>query len=346
MSGDISQRKLDHIAISLEQDVNMRLNRTGFERFRFKHQALPELCPEDINLETTFLGHHLAAPILISSMTGGPARGETINANLARAAQKAGTALALGSQRIIFERPETLSSFQTARANAPDALIFANVGAVQLNYHLTVTQCIEAVECVGANGLFLHLNPLQEMIQPEGDTDFRGLLAKIKTLTAAVNFPVLVKEVGCGISAHTAYQLAQAGVQAVDVSGAGGTSWAKIEAARAHDPAQRTLGAVFAEWGIPTVDALIECRAAMPHLPLIASGGVRTGLEAAKALALGADLVGFAMPFLGPATRSSEETEAAVKQVLLELRTTMFLLGIPDIATLRQSRHLLEAIYP
>lgn len=344
MTGDISQRKLDHIAISLEQDVGMHINRTGLDRYRFRHQALPELRPEDIQLETTFLGKRLAAPILISSMTGGPARGETINTHLALAAQRHGVALALGSQRITFERPDTLASFQTARAHAPDALIFANLGAVQLNYGIERQHCIDAVRSVGADGLFLHLNALQEMVQPEGDTDFRGLLTKITTLTATVDFPILIKEVGCGISADTAVRLVQAGVRAIDVSGAGGTSWAKIEAARAANPAQRTLGEVFGEWGIPTAQALLQCRAALPHFPLIASGGIRTGLEAAKALALGADMVAFAMPLLGPATRSAEETDQALAQILLELRTAMFLLGIPDIATLRQSRHLLETV--
>ena len=346
MSGDIAKRKLDHIAISLEQDVAMRETPTGFARWRFVPEALPELRPEDVSLTTRFLGRELGAPVLISSMTGGPERGEAINRNLALAAQALGLAMGVGSQRIAFERPAANASFAVVREVAPDVLLFGNVGAVQLNYGFDVARCAEAVRMIGADGLYLHLNALQEVVQPGGDTDFRGLLAKIADLTARVDFPVLVKEVGCGIAPATAARLAAAGVAAVDVSGAGGTSWSKIEAARAAEPAQRTLGEAFGEWGLPTVEALIGCREALPGFPLIASGGVRTGIDVAKAIALGADLVALAMPLLGPATRGPEETRAALDQILAELRTAMFLLGVPDVATLRQSRHLLREVVP
>ncbi|MEB3196797.1 MAG: type 2 isopentenyl-diphosphate Delta-isomerase [Candidatus Sericytochromatia bacterium] len=342
MSGDISQRKLDHIAISLERDVAMRQTLTGFERYRFAHEALPELRPEDVSLDTHFLGHRLAAPVLLSSMTGGPLLGASINENLARAAQRHGVAMGVGSQRIVFERPDTRASFEVVRRVAPDVLLFANLGAVQFNYGLTLRHAREAVESIGAQGLFLHFNALQEVVQPEGETDFRGLLEHVRAIASELPYPILAKEVGCGIGPATAQRLFAAGVAAVDVSGAGGTSWAKIEAARALDPAQRQLGDVFGEWGIPTVEALTACRALLPGQPLIASGGIRTGLDVAKAIALGADLVGLAMPMLGPATRSAEETEAALAQILRELRTAMFLLGVPDIATLRRSGHLLS----
>ena len=341
MSGDISQRKLDHIEISLEQDVSMGRNPTGFERWRFAHEALPELRPEDVDLSTAFLGHALGAPLLISSMTGGPERGETINRNLGLAAQALGLAMGVGSQRIIFERPEALRSFAVVREVAPDVALFGNIGAVQLNYGFDAARCAEAVRMIGADGLYLHLNALQEVVQPGGDTDFRGVLAKIADVAGQAGFPVLVKEVGCGISGATARRLADAGVAAIDVSGAGGTSWSKIEAARASDPAQRSLGEVFGDWGIPTTECLLACRAALPAMPLVASGGVRTGLDVAKALALGADVVAIAMPLLGPATRSAEETERALRQILAELRTAMFLLGVKDVATLKASRHLL-----
>lgn len=344
MSGDIAQRKIDHIAISLEQDVAMRVP-TGFDRWRFTHEALPEIRPEDVSLTTKFLGRDVGAPILISSMTGGAEQGETINRNLARAAQALGLAMGVGSQRIIFERPEALTSFAVVREVAPDILLLGNVGAVQLNYGFDVARCAEAVRLIGADALYLHLNALQEIVQPGGDTDFRGLEAKIADLVRALNVPVLVKEVGCGIAASTALRLAAVGVAAIDVSGAGGTSWAKIESARAADPAQRTLGEVFGDWGIPTAESLLACREVLPTLPLVASGGVRTGLDAAKAIALGADMVAFAMPLLGPATRSAAETEAALRQILSELRTAMFLLGVPDIQTLRHSRHLLREVH-
>lgn len=344
MSGDISQRKLDHIEISLEQDVAMGRNPTGFDRWRFGHEALPELRPEDVDLSTSFLGHDLGAPLLISSMTGGPERGETINRNLALAAARLGLAMGVGSQRIVFERPAALASFAVVREVAPQVPLFGNIGAVQLNYGFDAVRCAEAVRMIGADGLYLHLNALQEVVQPGGDTDFRGIEAKIAELTAAVDFPVLVKEVGCGISGATATRLAAAGAAAIDVSGAGGTSWAKIEAARASDPAQRSLGEVFGDWGIPTTECLRSCRQALPAYPLIASGGVRTGIDVAKAIAMGADLVAIAMPLLGPATRSAEETEAALRQILAELRTAMFLLGVKDVATLRNSPQLLTEV--
>lgn len=339
---DISQRKLDHIDLCLDEDVSMRANPTGFARFSFIPEALPELAPEDVDLSTTFLGRRVAAPILISSMTGGPARGEDINRHLAAAAQKLGLPMAVGSQRIIFEKPEALASFKAAREAGPEILLLGNLGAVQLNYGFDAARVIEAVRSISADGLFLHLNALQELIQPGGDTNFRGLLDRIADVVKAVPFPVLVKEVGCGIGPATALKLAERGVAAIDVSGAGGTSWAKIEAHRAKDPAQRTLGEVFGDWGLPTTVALQQCRAALPEFPLIASGGVRSGLDVAKAIAMGADMVAVAMPLLAPATRSAADVEAALRQFLAELRAAMFLTGVRDIATLRRSPHLLR----
>lgn len=339
---DIHQRKIDHIELCLTGDVAMRETATGLDRYFFLHEAMPELAPEEVSLETTFLGRPLGAPIMISSMTGGPEKGETINRHLATAAQALGVAMGVGSQRIHFERPEALASFQAARAAGPDVLLFGNVGAVQLNYGFDPDKCREAVRAIGADGLFLHLNALQELVQPGGDTNFRGLYDRISEVVAAVDFPVLIKEVGCGIAPHTARRLAACGVSAIDVAGAGGTSWAKIEGHRAADPAQRTLGEVFGDWGIPTAESLLLCREALPTMPLIASGGMRTGLDAAKALALGADVVSFAMPLLGPATRSAEEATAALAQILAELRAAMFLLGVRNVAELRASRHRLR----
>ncbi|HEY9724237.1 MAG TPA: type 2 isopentenyl-diphosphate Delta-isomerase [Oscillatoriaceae cyanobacterium] len=337
---DISRRKLDHIELSLNENVGMA-RPTGFERYRFVHQALPEMALEDVSLETTFLGKPIAAPLLISSMTGGPARGEDINRHLAEAAQALRLPMAVGSQRIHFERPETLRSFQAARAAAPDILLLGNLGAVQLNYGFDAEAVTEAVRVIGADGVFLHLNALQEAVQPGGNTNFAGLLERIGEVARTVDFPVLIKEVGCGIAPELARELASRGVAAIDVSGAGGTSWAKIEGRRAENASDRTLGEVFGDWGIPTAECLLGCRAALPELPLIASGGIRTGLDAAKAIALGADLVAFAMPLLGPATRSGAEVQAALAQIMRELRVAMFLLGARDVAALRARRHLL-----
>lgn len=341
MTLDIAQRKLDHIALCLGEDVAMHVNLTGFERWAFMHEALPELALEDVSLETTFLGRRLGAPLLISSMTGGPAHGETINRHLAEAAERLNLPMGVGSQRIHFERPEALASFTVVRDRAPNILLMGNVGAVQLNYGFDVARCREAVDLIGADALFLHLNALQEVVQPGGDTNFRGLLDRIGEVAAALPVPVLVKEVGCGIGPDTASKLAARGVAAIDVGGAGGTSWAKIEALRALDPMQRTLGMAFAEWGIPTATSLVTCRQALPTLPLIASGGIRTGLEVAKAIALGADLVGLAMPLLAPATRSTDDVVATLAQILAELRCAMFLLGVRDIAGLKAARHRL-----
>lgn len=341
---DISQRKLDHIDLCLHEDVAMAQASTGFERYRFLHQALPEIALEAISLETTFLGRAFAAPILIASMTGGPERGETINRNLAAAAEALQLPMGVGSQRIMIERPEAAASFKAARAAAPGAMILGNIGAVQLNYGVTTAQVIEAVSAIGADGVYLHLNALQEAIQPGGDTDFRGLLDRIAEVCQAAPFPVLAKEVGSGIAPDTAKALVAHGVAAIDVAGAGGTSWAKIEAHRAAEPAQRTLGEVFESWGIPTTESLRLCREALPETPLIASGGVRTGLDAAKAIALGADMVSFAMPLLGPATRSSSEVEAAIRQILAELRLAMFLVGAKDIPALRARRDRLRLL--
>ncbi len=341
--GEISQRKLDHIELCLTGDVTMN-RATGFNRFQFVHQALPELDLNEVSLKTEFLGHQIAAPILISSMTGGPARGEDINRRLGEAAQALGLPMGVGSQRIIFEDAEAQRTFQAARLAGPDIPLFANLGAVQLNYGFSTRQIREAVNSIGANGIFLHLNALQEVVQPGGNTNFRGLLERIGEVVQEVDFPVLVKEVGCGISPSVAKRLAGQGVSAVDVSGAGGTSWAKIEANRTTNPLLRTLGEVFGEWGIPTADSLILCREELPEFPLIASGGIRTGLDAAKAIALGADLVGFAMPLLNPATKSTADVVITLEQIITELRVAMFLIGARDIPSLQASRYLLKEV--
>ncbi len=342
MSG-ISRRKSDHIELCLTGDVTMTKS-TGFDRFYFMHQALPELALEEISLETTFLGRRIGAPMLISSMTGGPARGEDINRHLGEAAQALRLPMGVGSQRIIFEHRNTLASFQAARAAGPDFQLFANLGAVQFNYGFDVKQVREAVSSIGADGIFLHLNPLQEVVQLGGNTNFRGLLNRIGEVIRQVDFPVLVKEVGCGISPQVAVHLVEQGVAALDVSGAGGTSWAKIEGQRTTDSAQRTLGEVFGNWGIPTVQSLILCREVLPHFPLIASGGIRTGLDVVKAIALGADMAGLAMPLLDPATKSGADVIATLEQIMAEIRVAMFLIGVRDIPTLRASRHLLKEV--
>lgn len=336
----IAQRKLDHIAISLTPEADFQHVRTGFDAYQFLHQALPELDLDAIDLGTEFLGHRLKAPILIASMTGGIEKAAVINRNLAIAAQRLGLAMGLGSQRITLTHPQTLASFQV-RDVAPDVPLFGNVGAVQLNYGFGPAEIQGLVDSVAADGLYLHLNPLQEAVQPEGDRNFAGLKPKIAELCQRLSVPVLAKETGCGISGDTARELVSLGIRAIDVSGAGGTSWSRIEGAR-HGAAGSDLGRVFGEWGIPTATSVQLVRQSCPSVPLIASGGLRDGIAAAKALAMGANLVSLAKPLLAPALESPEAVVAAIEAWLDQLRVAMFCIGAGSIAELRQTDRLVR----
>jgi isopentenyl-diphosphate delta-isomerase len=329
------QRKHDHIHISLQQDVAHRTT-TGLEQYQFIHCALPELNLSDIDLSVTFLGHQVRAPLLISSMTGGTTQAKQINARLAQAAQVSGIAMGLGSLRAALETPQLADTYRV-RSLAPDILLLSNLGAVQLNYGYEAADCLRAVELVEADGLILHLNPLQEALQPEGDTRWAGLLTKIEAVCRALPVPVVVKEVGWGISGKTARQLADAGVAAIDVAGAGGTSWSQVEMHRAADETSRRVAALFRGWGIPTVESLLAVRRAVPGLPVIASGGLRDGLDVAKSVALGASLAGLAGPFLQAADVSTQAVTDLVKELTHALRITMFCVGAADVAAL-QSR--------
>ncbi len=331
-----SKRKADHIRVNLEEDVRSALT-TGLERLHFVHNALPELDLNAIDTRLTFLGKPLDAPVLISSMTGGTQEARTINRRLAEAAQARRVAMGLGSQRVALEDPSLAPTFQV-RDLAPDILLLANLGAVQLNYGYTVDHCRQAVEMIGADALVLHLNALQEALQPEGDVNFSGLLRRIEQVCRALPVPVIAKEVGWGISAEVARRLAEAGVAAIDVAGAGGTSWSQVEMHRAEDLQQARLAASFVDWGIPTAVALREVRQALPQVPLIASGGLRSGIDIAKCLALGADVGGMAGPFLHAAAQSTEAVIQAIDLAVAQLRACMFATGSPDLAALRQAR--------
>ena len=330
------QRKLDHLRISLEEDVQFKSLTTGFERFRFVHRALPELSLEEINLSTLFLGKELQAPLIISSMTGGAESLETLNIHLAQAAQATGVAMGVGSQRAAIESPALAHTYQV-RAVAPDILLLANLGAVQLNYGYTIVECQRAVEMIEADGLILHLNPLQECLQADGNTDFSGLLARIEAVCRALPVPVIVKEVGWGISEGVACQLASAGVAAIDVAGAGGTSWSAVEGHRAPTERLRRIAAAFADWGIPTAEALQMARRGAPAVPLIASGGIRNGVEVAKAIALGADAVALASPFLKAAALSAEAVMERIEEISQEMRIAMFCIGAADLGELKDT---------
>ncbi len=331
-----SRRKADHIQVSLEREVQSGL-RTGLDGLRFEHNALPELNLREVDTRTEFLGKKLSAPILISSMTGGTETAGKINQVLAEAAQETGVALGLGSQRAALEQSALASSFQV-RNIAPDILLFANLGAVQLNYGLDVEACRQAVDMIEADALILHLNALQEALQPEGNVDFSDLLRKIEKVCEGLDSPVIIKEVGWGLSAEVALRLADAGVAAFDVAGAGGTSWAMVEMHRARNRSQANIAAAFLEWGIPTVESLVQVRQALPNAPLIASGGLRSGVDIAKCLALGADLAGMALPFLQGAVESKQAVIEAIHEVTAVLRTCMFATGSADCSALRQAK--------
>jgi isopentenyl-diphosphate Delta-isomerase len=328
-------RKADHIRINLEEDVRSGLT-TGLERYHFIHQALPELDLAAVDTRVRWFGKTLAAPLLISSMTGGTEAAREINRTLAAAAQRTGIAMGLGSQRAAVENPALAPTFQV-RDVAPDILLFANLGAVQLNYGYGVDECRRAVEMIGADALILHLNALQEAVQPEGDSNFSGVMKKIEAVCRALPVPVIGKEVGWGISEQAARQLASAGIAAIDVAGAGGTSWSQVEMHRAKTESQKRVAAAFVDWGIPTAEAIQNVRRAAPHLPVIASGGLRDGVDAAKCLALGASLCGLASPFLKAAAVSLDAALETIAELVRELRVTLFAAGAGSIGELQST---------
>lgn len=333
-SGKTESRKREHIETVLSADVAAKGVTTGFERFFFEHRALPELSLDAVDLSVSLFGKELRAPLLISSMTGGTAAAREINLRLAEAAQELGIAMGLGSQRAAIER-EDLADTYRVRAVAPDILLFANMGAVQLNYGYGVDEARRAVEMIEADALFLHLNPLQEAVQAEGDRDWRGLLGRLEALIPAVGVPVVVKEVGNGIAASLVKALAGCGVAAVDVAGAGGTSWSEVEAHRQPDPFVRRVAHSFAGWGIPTALAVIEAHRAAPELPIFASGGLRNGIDVAIAIRLGATLGGAAAPMLGSAAETADAARQRMAAMIEELRIAAFCAGAGDLDGLR-----------
>jgi isopentenyl-diphosphate delta-isomerase len=329
----IDQRKADHIKINLEQDVRSALT-SGLEKYHFTHEALPELDLNRIDTSLSLFGKKLHSPILISSMTGGTSEAETINLRLAETAQECGVAMGVGSQRAAIENPEQASTFQVRRV-APDILLFANLGAVQLNYGYGIDQCRRAVDMIEADALILHFNP------PGGSSGCRryelaGLAGKVEEICKKLEVPVIAKEVGWGISEQSAKLLADCGVSAIDVAGAGGTSWSQVEMHRAPDEFTRELAATFVGWGIPTADSILNVKKAVPDMTIFASGGIKDGLDIAKCIALGATLGGMAGQFLKAAAISS--TKSAVQMMKLtkrQIEVTMFAAGAKEIRELR-----------
>ncbi len=328
----ITERKGLHLDVCLSGAAAFERRTTGFERYDLPYLALPELDLGAIDTSTTFLGKSLAAPILIGAMTGGSSHAGLINRHLAEAAQRLGLGLMLGSQRVMLERPETRSSF-AVRALAPDALLIGNLGVAQLLRGYGVAELEAAREAVGADAMALHTNPLQEALQQGGDEGFAGVVERLGEVVPGCSGPVILKEVGHGLSGAVARSVAAVGLAALDVAGAGGTSWAKVEDLVRYGEVRHPD---LVEWGIPTATALVEVRAALPAMPLVASGGIRSGLDAAKALALGAQVVAIAQPLLANALESAEAVVAALERYMRELRIAMFVCGAADLRALAE----------
>ncbi len=327
MPDTTNSRKVEHIRI-IREDRGADRRKFYFDDVRLKHRALPELNLSDVDPATEFLGKRLSFPLLISSMTGGDhSLVRKINRNLAIAAEAEQVALGVGSQRVMFTNPKARASFEL-REFAPTTLLFANLGAVQLNYGFGISECREAVAAVGADALCLHLNPLQEAVQPEGDTNFAGLAEKIGAIAKGLKVPVILKEVGAGISAEDVKLVLKKGVRIIDVAGSGGTSWSRIEHHRQNGG---DLGLLFQDWGIPTPDALRELAPFRKQITLIASGGIRSGLDIAKAVVLGASLGGLAQPFLEPAMQSPDAVRKVIQRLRREFVTAMFLTGCRNV---------------
>jgi isopentenyl-diphosphate delta-isomerase len=334
-------RKADHIRINLERDVSGKGVSSGFEEYRLVNCALPEIDLADVDTSCTIFKRRLRAPLLISCMTGGTAQAREINRVLARVAQEHGLAMGLGSARALLENPELLDTFDV-RSFAPDVLLFANLGAVQLNKGYDVDDCRRLIEMLHADALVLHLNAVQEAVQPEGDTCFRGLLAKISHVCSKLERPVIVKEVGWGIAPQEVRALFEAGVAGVDLAGAGGTSWSEVERYRIAEPWRANVAAAFAGWGIPTAESLRGAAEIHPRGVLIASGGIAGGVDIVKALALGADLAGVAGPFLRAAAQGEEAASNLAREFIEVLRIAMFALGESTLAQLRSTKRIIR----
>jgi len=332
-------RKDSHLAIALEERVEFPSeDATGFGSLRFDHDALPEIDRADVRTEVELFGKRLALPLVVGAMTGGTPRAGEVNRRLAVAAERCGVGFALGSQRKMLAGPAARASYAVREAAPGLPLLFGNLGAVQLNYGVGVSELRHLVLDVGCDAFNFHLNPLQEVIQPEGDTRFGGLAAKLAAVVPEMGVPVLLKEVGAGISETTAQRIREIPVAGVETSGVGGTSWSRIESLRTGDPIQKSTGELFARWGIPTAESVATCRRILPDRVVIASGGIRNGIEVAKALALGADAVALALPLLKAAERSTDAVVEAISRVAEELRTALFLTGCATVGELRTRR--------
>lgn len=339
----IKQRKREGIEIPLNKDVQAKTTSTYLEYVKLIHNALPELDYDEIDISTTFLKRKFSAPLIIDSMTGGAPEAARINGRLGELAEKYGFAMGLGSQRAGLESKQLAETYSIARKNAPSAFLIANIGGAQLAKGLTIENIKKIIDMIQADALVIHLNPLQELIQPEGEPKYKGVLSKISEISGDLDVPVIVKEVGAGISKEVAVKLEVAGVSAINVAGAGGTSWAGVEKLRAeasNNDLKTHLGEIFWDWGIPTAASLIEVKKTV-KVPIIASGGLRNGMEMAKCIVLGASMCAMAYPFLLKAAESKEQLFSFADTVIAELKSTMFLIGAMNLSVLKSSRYIL-----
>jgi len=329
------KRKEQHIRYCLERDVESN-QRTGFERYYLINQSLPGTALADINTTCSFLGKNISAPFIISPMTGGTELSTKINKNLAKAAQELGVVMSVGSQKLALEDSSLIPTYQV-RDVAPDIPLLANLGAIYLNYGYGLAECKRAVDMIEADGLVLYLNPLQKILQGGLQSDFKNLIDKISEVCKALSVPVIVKEVGFGLSSSVAVILREVGVWAVDIAGAGGTSWAKIEGyMKNKDNSSHRITDAFDNWGIPTASSLVSILEVIRDIPVIASGGIRSGVDMAKAIALGASYAGMALPLLAPATESHELVREKIKNIIDEFKTVMFCCGKKNLEDFRK----------
>ncbi|RJS70209.1 type 2 isopentenyl-diphosphate Delta-isomerase [Candidatus Bathyarchaeota archaeon] len=338
MARKTRKRKADHIRISLEKDVQARKTTTCFEDIHLIHKALPEINKQEINLSTEVFNHKFSAPLIVGAITGGTPEATRINAAIAEAVEELGLGMGVGSQRAAIEDKKLEKTFTIARKKAPNAFLIANIGGVQLVNGYSIKEVEKAVAMIEADAIAIHLNPLQEAIQPEGQTNFRGILEKISEIAEKIDKPLIVKETGAGIAAEEAKKLETVGVNGIDVSGAGGTSFAAVEYYRVKGPKnsfQRRLGDVFWDWGIPTAISVVEVSQSV-KIPVIASGGVRDGVDMAKALALGANLTSLSQPILQAAVKGARETKNVLSLLIEELRNAMFLVGANSVQELHK----------
>jgi isopentenyl-diphosphate delta-isomerase len=334
----IADRKDSHLSVCLGEAVETGGDASGFAELRFDHDALPEVDLDEVATDVELLGKRLAAPLVVGAMTGGTPRAGELNRRLAAAAARCRVGFALGSQRRMLQDPSTRATYAVRDAEPDLPLLLGNLGAVQLSYGVGARELQSLVRDVRADALLLHLNPLQEAVQPGGDTRFGALVPKLRAIVPEVGVPVLLKEVGSGISETTALKIRDLPVAGVETAGVGGTSWSRVESLRTADPIQRGVGELFARWGVPTAESVATCRRVLPDRVVIASGGLRNGIEVAKALALGADAAALALPLLRAAEQSTDAAAEVLRRIVAELRTAMFLTGCRTVADLRRRR--------